>query len=376
MNKKWKVTAGALAALVLAGVLIALGLQGREVEVHRVNRENIVVSFTEDGRLTSEDERGVYSSYRARIIEVAVEEGDQVSEGDLLVVLDEKDLDYQVLEIEARLRGIAAELEKLDDDIEQAIRDYFRILDVSYLRAQDVKEMRKDLETKQEVLRAERSALYTQLERLREHKKDSRIYAPVSGVVQQLQAEEGGMTSPENPLLRLYKKDIQEINYLVETRVLTRDVLEIYEEMQVKLTLERREEDLEFAGMVKEIFSYAETEISPLGLEEERVTVTVTPDLPGNLQLGLGYRVEVEFITEMQEDVLWIPQAAFFTHQGKDALMIIEDNRARIRIVSTGLETNRQVVVENGIREGDLVILNPEAYDLDEGSRVNYTLPD
>ncbi len=376
MNKKWKVTAGALAALVLAGVLIALGLQGREVEVHRVNRENIVVSFTEDGRLTSEDERGVYSSYRAQIIEVAVEEGDQVSEGDLLVVLDEKDLDYQVLEIEARLRGIAAELEKLDDDIEQAIRDYFRILDVSYLRAQDVKEMRKDLETKQEVLRAERSALYTQLERLREHKKDSRIYAPVSGVVQQLHAEEGGMTSPENPLLRLYKKDIQEINYLVETRVLTRDVLEIYEEMQVKLTLERREEDLEFAGMVKEIYSYAETEISPLGLEEERVTVTVTPDLPGNLQLGLGYRVEVEFITEMQEDVLWIPQAAFFTHQGKDALMIIEDNRARIRIVSTGLETNRQVVVENGIREGDLVILNPEAYDLDEGSRVNYTLPD
>jgi len=376
MNKKWKVTAGVLAVLVLAGVLIALGLQGREVEVHRVNRENIVVSFTEDGRLTSEDERGVYSSYRARIIEVAVEEGDQVSEGDLLVVLDEKDLDYQVLEIEARLRGIAAELEKLDDDIEQAIRDYFRILDVSYLRAQDVKEMRKDLETKQEVLRAERSALYTQLERLREHKKDSRIYAPVSGVVQQLHAEEGGMTSPENPLLRLYKKDIQEINYLVETRVLTRDVLEIYEEMQVKLTLERREEDLEFAGMVKEIFSYAETEISPLGLEEERVTVTVTPDLPGNLQLGLGYRVEVEFITEMQEDVLWIPQAAFFTHQGKDALMIIEDNRARIRIVSTGLETNRQVVVENGIREGDLVILNPEAYDLDEGSRVNYTLPD
>jgi len=376
MNKKWKVTAGILAALVLAGVLIALALQGTEVEVHRVSRGNIAASFTEDGRLISEDERGVYSSYRARIIEVAVEEGGQVNEGDLLVVLDEKDLDYQVQEIEARLRGIAAELEKLDDDIEQAIRDYFRILDVSYLRAQDVKEMRKDLETKQEVLRSERSALYTQLERLREHKADSRIYAPISGVVQQLQAEEGSMASPESPLLRLYEKGAREIEYLVETRVLTRDVLDIYEEMPVKIILERREQDLEFNGEIKEIYSYAVTEVSPLGLEEERVTVTVTPDLPDNLQLGLGYRVEVEFITEQQDDVLWVPQAALFNYQGKDALMIVVDNRARIEIVSTGMEANRQVVIEEGITEGDLVILNPETNDLDEGNRVYYTLPD
>ena len=360
--------------LVVAGVLTVQALQGIVVEVHRVSRGEVAASFTEDGRLISEDERGVYSSYRAPIKEVAVEEGDRVSEGDLLVVLDDKELNYQLREVEARLRGIAVEIEKLDDDIEQANRDYFRVREVSYLRAQDVKEMRKDLETNQEVLRAERNALYSQLERLREQKDDSRIYAPISGVVQHLQAEENGMASPEAPLMRLYKKEGQEINYLVKTRVLTRDVLEIYEGMQVKLTFERRDEDLEFAGEVKEIYSYAETDISPLGLEEERVTVTVSPTFPGDLQLGLGYRVEVEFITNRHEDVLWVPQTALFSYQGEDALMVVDENRTRVRKVNTGLETRRQVVIKEGLEEGDLVILNPGAKDLDEGSRVSYTV--
>ena len=376
MKTKWKFILGTLVVLVVAGGLAVQAMQGVVVEVHRVSRGEVAASFTEDGKLFSEDEHGVYSSYRAPIKEVAVEEGDQVSEGDLLVVLDDKELNYQLREIEAHLRGIAAEIEKLDDDIEQANRDYFRIRKVSYLRAQDVKEMRKDLETNQEVLRAERNALYSQLERLREQKDDSRIYAPISGVVQHLQAEENGMASPEAPLMRLYKKEGQEINYLVETRVLTRDVLEIYEGMQVKLTFERREEDLEFAGEVKEIYSYAETDISPLGLEEERVTVTVSPDFPGDLQLGLGYRVEVEFITNRHEDVLWVPQSALFSYQGEDALMLVDENRARVRTVNTGLETRRQVVIKEGLEEGDLVILNPGAKDLDEGSRVNFTVPD
>ncbi len=362
--------------LLIAGGLTVQALQGTAVDVHRVSRGEVATSFAEDGRLISEDERGVYASYSALIKEIAVEEGDRVSEGDLLVVLDDKEQDYQLREVEAHLRGIAVEIEKIDDDIEQAIRDYFRIREVSYLRAQDVKEMRKDLEASQEVLRTERDALYSQLQRLREQKDDSRIYAPISGVVQYLQAEESGTASPGVPLMRLYKKDEQEINYLVETRVLTRDVLEIYEGMQVKLTLERREEDLEFSGEVKEIYTYAVTDLSPLGLEEERVTVTVWPDLPGELPLGLGYRVEVEFITNQRENVLWVPQSALISYQEEDAVMVAEENRARIRKVSTGLETSRQVVIEEGLYEGDLVILSPGAKNIDEGSRLSYTLND
>ncbi len=350
MKTKWKIILGVLAVLVVAGGLTVQALQGIAVDVHQVSRGEVAVSFTEDGRVISEDDRGVYSSYSAPIKEIAVEEGDQVSEGDLLVVLDDKELNYQLREMEARLRGINIQIDR------------------------EAEKPTREAESRKRVLQSERDALYSQLQRLREQKDDSRIYASISGVVQHLEAEESGMASPEAPLMRLYKKDGEEINYLVETRILTRDVLEIYEGMQVKLTFERREEGLEFSGEVKEIYTYAVTDLSPLGLEEERVTVTVWPDFPGDLQLGLGYRVEVEFITNRQEDVLWVPKTALFSYQGEDALMVVEENRARVHKVSVGLETRRQVVIKEGLEEGALVILNPGAKNIDDGSRVSYTV--
>jgi len=374
MQKKWIIILAVMVVLAVAGVVSYQALQAKEVEVHQASREDVTVSFTEDGKLVSEDERGVYSPYRAPVKEVKVEEGDRVSKGDLLVVLDEKELNYRLQEIEARLRGVAAEIEKVEDDIEKAHRDYLRIKKVAYLQALDVKEMRKDLETQKEVLQSERDALSSQARQLREQKDDSHIYAPISGVVKRLNAEEDKMAGPETPLMHLYQKEDQDTRYLVETRVLTRDVLEVYEGMPVKLSFERREQDLEFAGEVKEIYPYAEEDISPLGLEEERVKVTVLPDFPGDLQLGLDFRVDVEFITERQEDVLWVPQSALFTYQGEDALMVVEDNRVRIREVSTGLETRRRVVIEEGLTEGDLVILDPEGLNLEDGDRVNYSL--
>jgi len=373
MQKKWIIVLAVLVVLAVAGAVSFQALRAKEVEVHQASRGEVFVSFTEDGKLVSEDERGVYSPYRAPIKEVTVKEGDRVSKGDLLVVLDEKELNYSLREIEARLRGVAAEIDKVEDDIEKAHRDYLRIKKVAYLQAQDVKEMRKDLETQKEVLQSERDALSSQARQLREQKDDSHIYAPISGVVKRLNAEEDKMASPETPLMHLYEKEGQEISYLVETRVLTRDVFEVYEGMPVKLSFERREEDLEFAGEVKEIYPYAEEDISPLGLEEERVKVTVSPDFPGELQLGLDFRVDVEFITERQEDVLWVPLNALFAHQGEDALMVVDDNRAWVREVSTGLETRRRVAIEEGLEEGDLVILDPEVLELEEGDRINYS---
>jgi len=352
MKKKWIITLWALVALVVAGVVVVQALQGKEVAVHQVSRGEVAVSFTEDGKLVSEDERGIYPSYSAPIKVVAVEEGDHVSEGDLLVLLDDKDLNYRLQEVQARLRGINVQIER------------------------EAEKRTREAQANKRVLQSERDALSSQARQLREQIDDSRIYAPISGIVKRLNAEESGMASPEVPLMHLYKRENQEIRYLVETRVLTRDVLELYEGMQVKLSFERREQDLEFAGEVKEIYPYAEEAISPLGLEEERVTVTVLPDFPGDLQLGLDYRVDVEFITNRQEDVLWVPQSALFTYRGEDALMVVENNRARVRKVSTGLETRRQVVIEKGLSEGDLVILNPKAEGLDEGNRVNYTLAD
>jgi len=159
---------------------------------------------------------------------------------------------------------------------------------------------------------------------------------------------------------------------LVETRVLTRDVEEIHEGQQVEMVFERRDEDLKFSGEVEKIASYAEKDISPLGLEEERVTVTIDPDLNDEINLGPGYKVDVEFVISVVEDALLAPGRALFTYEGEDALMVVRDNRARVRKVAVGAETRQEAEITEGINEGDLVILDPGVEGLEDGRRVFY----
>ncbi|WP_331445564.1 efflux RND transporter periplasmic adaptor subunit [Natranaerobius thermophilus] len=218
-----------------------------------------------------------------------------------------------------------------------------------------------------EVIDAQKSALESQIEFLKEQKEEYQMHAPIQGIVTDLQVEEMGLANPERPLMKIRGNDKLQI----ETRVLTRDVYEIEESMEVSLVFERREKDVEFTGEISEIAPYAEASLSELGLEEERVPVTITPEIPEDIDLGPGYKVDVEFITEKQTDQLVVPKSALFTHEGQDAVFTVENDRAKIQKVNTGLETNQKVAIKDGLEDGDKVILNPDKEDLQEGTRIN-----
>ncbi len=378
MKRNWKIILVAVLAVVVAGILAFQYLEGIRVEVYRVGRYDLVESFTEEGVLVSEDERTVYSLYQAGIEEVLVEEGDEVEDGDLLVVLDAEELELKLSELRSQLRAVNSEIAMTRDSLETAEDNYERI-EVLYQRdwatkieLEEAEKHKKEMRSAVESLESQRSAISAQVQTV-EHRKDNyRIKAPIAGVVVDLNAEEKGVAGPQLPLMRLLKKNEVVQTILVETRVLTRDVEEIHEGQQVEMVFERRDEDLKFSGEVEKIASYAEKDISPLGLEEERVTVTIDPDLNDEINLGPGYKVDVEFVISVVEDALLAPGRALFTYEGEDALMVVRDNRARVRKVAVGAETRQEAEITEGINEGDLVILDPGVEGLEDGRRVFY----
>ncbi len=378
MKRNWKIILVAVLAVVVAGILAFQYLEGIRVEVYRVGRYDLVESFTEEGVLVSEDERTVYSLYQAGIEEVLVEEGDEVEDGDLLVVLDAEELELKLSELRSQLRAVNSEIAMTRDSLETAEDNYERI-EVLYQRdwatkieLEEAEKHKKEMRSAVESLESQRSAISAQVQTV-EHRKDNyRIKAPIAGVVVDLNAEEKGVAGAQLPLMRLLKKNEVEQTILVETRVLTRDVEEIHEGQQVEMVFERRDEDLKFSGEVEKIASYAEKDISPLGLEEERVTVTIDPDLNDEINLGPGYKVDVEFVISVVEDALLAPGRALFTYEGEDALMVVRDNRARVRKVAVGAETRQEAEITEGINEGDLVILDPGVEGLEDGRRVFY----
>ncbi len=415
MKKIWKIIFGVLIVLVVAGFVAVQAMKGLEVEVMKVGRGDIVNSFTEEGVVASSRERTLYSLYTAPIEGLLVEEGDRVNEGDLLVTLDYSELSYTLQELQAQLRslegerlkltdepgaarveGIRLRIEQAEDNLESAEDSYNRLKElyekeaISRVELEEAEELKKQAENNlaqqekaleeliesydaprgsREIIDANKSAIQAQIDLIKYQVDKYQIKAPISGIITDLEVEEGEVVVPQAPLMRLFQQD----NYQVETRVLARDIYDISEGMPVNLTLELRNEDIEFSGEVTEISPYAEKSLSPLGLEEERIKVTVLPDIPEGVNVAPGYKLDVEFVTEKRSGQLVVPRTVIFTYQGEDALFVVEEGRAEVRPVTTGLETRQEVVVTEGLQEGELVILNPQRSGIDKGVRVSYT---
>ncbi|MDW7672379.1 MAG: hypothetical protein SCM88_11920, partial [Bacillota bacterium] len=126
-----------------------------------------------------------------------------------------------------------------------------------------------------------------------------------------------------------------------------------------------------FAGRVDRVAPTAVETISALGLEEQRVKVTIEPMPDDPSRLFPGVRLDVRFITDRQENVMAVRKTLLFSYEDGEALWVVENGLARIRPVVTGFENDRDVVIDSGLEPGDRVILSPQLEGLSEGKRIS-----
>ncbi len=401
MKRKWTVIFGVLILLVVAGFAVFQMTQQPEVEVKKAELSNIKETFTEAGVVVPLEERTVYTLHTARVKELLVREGSRVTAGELMVILDDRELSYTLTELEARLGSLdaeglqlerapgAAELESYRYRIVEAkaslatAQQYYDRMEqlytegavskveleeaeelvrkTAYNLAQQEKallvlyEAHEPPRGSREALAAQRKAILARIDLINYQLANFRITAPISGLVAHVNIEEGGITGPQAPMLSLFQPD----DYRVEAWVLTSDIHDIAEGVTVNLLLELRDGDITFPGIVTAISPYAERSLSSLGLEEERVKVTITPEIPGDIKIAPGYLLDVEFTTAERTNIIAVPKTALFTYKGEDALLVIEDGRQTIRPVKTGMETRQEVVITEGLAEGEQFVLDP-----------------
>lgn len=117
----------------------------------------------------------------------------------------------------------------------------------------------------------------------------------------------------------------------------------------MQLRQNRQGEDLVFPGKVTGIAPTAAEQVSALGLEEQRVKITVTPELPSDEELLPGTGLEVEFVTNRQEEVLVVPKTALFPYPDGEALWVVEKGKAKVQPVETGFENNSHLAITQGL---------------------------
>lgn len=412
MQRKWKIIfGGTLAVIVLVAVALQ-AFQGLEAELLEVHPRDIANTFKEEGKVISKVNLPIHALYGGKIIELHVEEGQQVKEGDILAVLSQEELSFQLRQLEGQLRSLQGEEEKtILEPLEPALKNQELLVEqarqdletakanltrieklyatggaskIAYEEALNaVKSAEINLEMQEETLsllqktyspaggtnefyRGRKEALQAQIELLQYQLEACTVTAPVEGKVANLTARVGDLPTPGVPIMNIF----QEGNYEIEVYLLADDVPGIAAGMEVALILEASAPETIHSGTVKNIAPTAVETVSALGLAEQRVKVLVEPATSSAGDLFPGYKLDVEFTIDKRENELVVPKTTLFPYGEGDALWVVRNGKAEIQTVKTGFENDREVVIAEGLQERDLVVLNPQLEGLKEGKKI------
>lgn len=187
--------------------------------------------------------------------------------------------------------------------------------------------------------------------------RDTRSFAPFSGLVMRKHVEEGDTVQPGQPLV-----DFGHVEFLrVESEVPARFVgrLDVGDMVRVTLDIGPTEVD----ARVAQIFPIA---------DPQRHTVTVKFDLPRGVPGGPGMYADVHIPgTEVSDVVVRIPLSAIVPGGALPRVAVVEgDGTVRVRMVRLGAVQNDMITVLSGLQVGDRILDQPPA-DIRSGERVD-----
>lgn len=191
------------------------------------------------------------------------------------------------------------------------------------------------------------------------------IKASASGTISKLNIKDTNVVNAQTPIAVI----TAEKDCIVETYVAVKNINSIELGKSVLLTLEDRILDKEITGKVTSIENNAEVRISALGVEERKVKVTITPDETDELKDG--YDVDVKFNYYYEEDKLTVPKTALFKDNDIDMVWIVQEGVVQKKQVQKGIELRTEFVIDSGLTQGDMVIVDCNIQGLKEGVKIS-----
>jgi RND family efflux transporter MFP subunit len=304
--------------------------QGVVKRLRRPRQESAV------GTIRAVYEAVVASKLLTRVEEVRVKAGQDVKQGDVLVVLDKADLKSRIEQALASERAAKAKYDQ--SEIEQGRAERLRSRESITQSELDV--ANTSLKTaKAEMERAQRA-----VEETRILEAYATVRAPISGRVIDKKVNVGDTVSQGQALVSMYDPSRMQLLATVRESLAMR--LKVGQEIAARIdTL-----GYECHATISEIVPEAQA-------ESRSFQVKVTGPCPPNIYSGMFGRI---FIPLEDEDVLVVPEAAIRKVGQLDEVDVIDGNAVSRRSVQLGRTLDEGCEVLSGLSEGEKVVL-PQA---------------
>ena len=429
-NRMLYAAGGLLLVLLLAGGLgwqlgwFGGGESGLQVESESVERRTITQVVTAFGRAQPEVEVTISPDVPGEIVELPVQEGDVVQEGDLLARLKAEDYRAAVERTEAGVSEAKATLSQRRADSVQARRTYERQKKlyekgvVPESDFQDAESTYRQSVAQLEAARFRVQSARADLQDAREQLQKTRIYAPMSGTVTRLEVEEGERVVGTQQQAGTEMMRVSRLGQMeLEVDVNESDVVNVASRDSATIEFDAHP-DRSFQGSVTEIANSAR--IQNEGSQNEVTNFPVTIRVLDNPNAGLttggeggitrpevptaeartpvirpGMSGAVDIYTETAEDAVAVPIQAVTVRdfaevraesssdtaaQGNKSaedlrrvVFVAQGDSARMVEVATGIADDTYMEITSGLEGGETVITGPYSAvsrDLEPGDKI------
>lgn len=351
-NKKWLLI---IAVLLLVAASAAIFLRTEVyVKAVSVDRGEVEKILKERGNVESARAIIVTAKNSGEIINLLVEEGQSVKSGDLLISSDGTSAALDIKSLQAELSGLREQYRQAKELADKNKTLYEQgALSYSEYNASS---------TAAKQLAAQISSMQYSIDSYIVSSGASGIRAPADGVITGVYINEGEFVIAGTPILEI--SDLDEIYVKADIIAEDADLIRVGDQVRI---YNENSGFLDEKGTVKKIHPKAENKISDLGVNQKRVTVEISFGTTEKIRLGSN--VNVDITVEKKENVLRIPDLAVFEKEKKNYVYVIEDEKAILREIETGLEGEDYIEVISGLAEGEAVIQSP-GDDIADGVRV------
>ena len=281
--------------------------------------ENKILST---GNIMANEEVEIRAEVPGRVVTINFQEGSVVQKGDLLVKINDSELQ--------------AELKKLLLDEKLAQDDVFRKEKLLELKAVSQEEL--------DISNSKLGVIQAEIELVRARLDKTGIYAPFSGRIGLRYISPGGYISSSMLIARMQQTDPVKIEFNVPEKYISG----IKNGMDVSFTVAGN--DSIFTGQIYAI----EPRIDP---GTRAFTVRARCQNPNGM-LTPGAFAKINIILERINNAIVLPSDAFIPDIRGEKVMVVRNGKAVAAYVTTGIRTENDVQIVQGINPMDTVILS------------------
>ena len=415
MPKKAVALIVVLLVLTTAGVAVVMSKKGTPIALAAPNKISVKVSVAKNGikdstlsykaSLEASQEAFVSGKVGGKVVQVMFENGQQVSQGDPLIKLDDQDIRNNIASSQARLKASESQVntsesqaksaesqlvssqtafQKMQLNVDNAVRTYDRtktLFDAGAISKVElesaetmVKNAKSDLVSANATVESSKASIETSrtgietskanvttaqidLKNMTDSLAYTTITAPISGIMDEKSVDLGQYANMGVTLGKV--KAISPIYAVIE--VDQNDISSLKAGQSAKVKIGSTEVKV-YDGIIKSIDASADATSRVFKCKVE----VANPDQA----LKPGIYANVDIVGDQTSEVISITTEALSGNEGNYSVFVIDKGVARKHIVSIGKITKDLVEIKDGVKIGDSVIIS-NVNTLQDGDAVS-----